>query len=124
MKILDPNDDRKLRGLIARALDDGASEPEKHNSALAACRLLARYGLGVDGESEDQLAIISPKDMVPSPGFAPPAVVFVREQWNASDDPRKRDYEANMNSIFDEFFGGGAPRGFDDNKFGGRGGKR
>lgn len=35
---------RRLRGLCARALDDGAPEPERNASALALCRELRKLG--------------------------------------------------------------------------------
>lgn len=118
MKILEPNDQRKIRGLIARALDEASPAPEQHNSALAVCRLLARLGMGVDGDSEDLIALVTQQEAdAPMSPFQNPAVVFIRDQWNSSNDPRKANYEQNMNTLFDDLFGKG---GFDSNKFGGR----
>ncbi len=57
MRTLSPSQLRKLRGLIARALDGASTEAEAQGSALAACRLLAAEGLGVDGDPNAEISI-------------------------------------------------------------------
>ena len=57
MRSLSPSQLRKLRGLIAHALDGAATEAEAQGSALAACRLLASEGLGVDGDPDVGVSI-------------------------------------------------------------------
>ena len=63
---------RKLRGLIARALDGASTEAEAQGSALAACRLLAAEGLGVDGDPNAEISIgrcTASPEIEPTPAY-------------------------------------------------------
>ncbi len=57
MPTFSPSQLGKLRGLIAKALDQASTEPEAQASAMAACRLLADAGLGVDGDPEAEVTV-------------------------------------------------------------------
>ena len=66
MKILDQKKNHRLRSLIARALDEGSAENEKYISARAVCRLLAEFGLGVDGDATEDLILLKAEDIAPT----------------------------------------------------------
>jgi len=66
LKILDQKKNHRLRSLIARALDEGSAENEKYISARAVCRLLAEFGLGVDGDATEDLILLKAEDIAPT----------------------------------------------------------
>lgn len=79
------------------ALDEGSTISEKNRSALAACRLLDQWGLGVSGDTELQLALINQMETV-----APPPVVVV-VQSPAGMDERQARY---VSERYGDLFGG------------------
>lgn len=98
MKTLSPEKSRKLRGLIAKALDKASSRSEKKTCELAVCKLLAEFGLGVDGDPGLEIALISDDEMRAQ---TIPAVTIVN--ISSDGDERKERY---AQSIFNDLFGG------------------